>query len=63
MNLTQSEIEIIGTALAARPWGEVNAIMQKLESAHRSVKALPLKKDGTPRKRPGRKPKLQPLAS
>ena len=64
--LSNAEVNIIATALKDKPWSEVNGLMSKLsaipapvESSVESsiVKDAPygLKKDGTPRARPGRK--------
>lgn len=67
MHLTNEETQIVLSALVSRPWLEVNELIVKLTAAPQPVAkpwddtptvAAPygLKKDGTPRARPGRKP-------
>lgn len=59
MNLTNEEIGLVSQFLSARPEVKdflftLNSVMNKPKTKKRSA----LKKDGTPRAKPGRKPKL-----
>lgn len=60
--LSNAEVSIIATALKDKPWSEVNGLMSKLSAIPAPVESpviedapYGLKKDGTPKARPGRK--------
>jgi len=60
MNLTPEEVSLVSQYLGARQ--EVKDLLSTLDKVMAKPKKPRLKADGTPRGRPGRKPKLQAIA-